>query len=499
MSSWKIFPLIVAILSSGILCKNESDKCIYIHEYMNLPLSDVNNCKHKSVCNKTFDVYYLRIKPYYNKEIIYLFEGILKSCCGCFNGTKIRSKHSTKNYERTSVELITQADFLFPIAASSSSETVYGRYFIPLYEMHGAYYITIKKSFTLMQLLTACLELWPLLIACILMAILSGFVAWILETWVNKEEFPRQFFSGWFEGIWWSFISMTTVGYGDKAPKSIGARLFAIAWILTGIIIFGILTSSLTSTILEASTDKVPTMVGSKVGSMRSRIYDENLIVQRGGYLHANEYENKSDVHAFYHLLQRLTSNEIHGFLLDKYTFWKMRKHANMLLNDKQKLARREKLFKLEIKGAPEESDNVKKLVTFFINDTIKTDVPYVGEKVFYGILVKHYEHYQFFKDAVLNNKMVFERVMSIHLFANNSRIERKYSSINIHFLFRHEYVMITVGIIVGVIISFGIIFEAIRYKRGRLDRRDVELGENRKEKCKPITPVIGMSLQRII
>ena len=44
----------------------------------------------------------------------------------------------------------------------------------------------------------------------------------------NKKEFPSNFVRGWWEGIWWSFISMTTVGYGYKSPKSIPARLFSM-------------------------------------------------------------------------------------------------------------------------------------------------------------------------------------------------------------------------------------------------------------------------------
>ena len=77
-------------------------------------------------------------------------------------------------------------------------------------------------------------ETWPLVCASLILALLSGFVAWILDTWINEEEFPRPFLVGVFEGFWWSFISMTTVGYGDKAPKSRITRIFSVMWILIG-------------------------------------------------------------------------------------------------------------------------------------------------------------------------------------------------------------------------------------------------------------------------
>ena len=70
----------------------------------------------------------------------------------------------------------------------------------------------------------SCLDLYPLIVISLLMAVISGFVAWLMETWNNVEEFPRPFLSDWFDGFWWAFVSMTKVGYGERIPKSIHAR-----------------------------------------------------------------------------------------------------------------------------------------------------------------------------------------------------------------------------------------------------------------------------------
>ena len=60
--------------------------------------------------------------------------------------------------------------------------------------------------------LASLAEMWPLLCIGLVLALIAGFFVWILDTWHNQDEFPRPFLIGVFEGFWWSFISMTTVG-----------------------------------------------------------------------------------------------------------------------------------------------------------------------------------------------------------------------------------------------------------------------------------------------
>ena len=54
---------------------------------------------------------------------------------------------------------------------------------------------------------------WPVLVLTLIMAALSGIIMWALDSYWNPEEFPHSFFRGTWEGFWWAFVSMTTVGW----------------------------------------------------------------------------------------------------------------------------------------------------------------------------------------------------------------------------------------------------------------------------------------------
>lgn len=50
-----------------------------------------------------------------------------------------------------------------------------------------------------------------------------------------------------FDGIWWSFVTATTVGYGDISPSTAAGRVIAAILMIVGIGLIGSLTSTITA------------------------------------------------------------------------------------------------------------------------------------------------------------------------------------------------------------------------------------------------------------
>ncbi|XP_029188923.2 uncharacterized protein LOC114956073 isoform X1 [Acropora millepora] len=109
---------------------------------------------------------------------------------------------------------------------------------------------------------------WPVLAASVLMFYNMGAIVWFLDAKENpkQDELSWSFVKGAYEGSWWAFVTMTTVGYGDQCVKSVRARLFALLWIIASLVslpfLTGAISSILTVSVLETKLT-VPKSDGS--------------------------------------------------------------------------------------------------------------------------------------------------------------------------------------------------------------------------------------------
>ncbi len=78
---------------------------------------------------------------------------------------------------------------------------------------------------------------------------LFGFLIWLFEHKHNTEQYGGHPIKGLGEGFWWSAVTMTTVGYGDKAPITFIGRTLAIIWMFSSVILISSFTAAITSSI----------------------------------------------------------------------------------------------------------------------------------------------------------------------------------------------------------------------------------------------------------
>jgi ABC-type amino acid transport substrate-binding protein len=80
-----------------------------------------------------------------------------------------------------------------------------------------------------------------------LMSLIVGIIVWTFERRRNSEMFGGRSVKGIGQGIWWAMVTMTTVGYGDKAPQTIGGRIAAIVWMIFSIVFIAAFTATITT------------------------------------------------------------------------------------------------------------------------------------------------------------------------------------------------------------------------------------------------------------
>lgn len=79
--------------------------------------------------------------------------------------------------------------------------------------------------------------------------LVAGFGVWLFERRANAEQFGGPPATGLGSAFWWSAVTMTTVGYGDKAPRTLGGRLIALVWMFTSVIIISGFTAQIASSL----------------------------------------------------------------------------------------------------------------------------------------------------------------------------------------------------------------------------------------------------------
>lgn len=101
------------------------------------------------------------------------------------------------------------------------------------------------------------------------MVLASGVAVYFFERRINREQFGGGAIRGILSGLWWSAVTLTTVGYGDKVPKSAAGRAIGMAWMFLGLFIIASFTAAVTSVL---TVSELQSHISGPEYLMRSRV-----------------------------------------------------------------------------------------------------------------------------------------------------------------------------------------------------------------------------------
>ena len=97
-----------------------------------------------------------------------------------------------------------------------------------------------------LQVLFGWAVISSILVLCSVLLVVGTFI-WLAEHRQNPEQFPPQPLPGIANGMWFALVTLTTVGYGDKAPITRLGRGITSAWMLMSLVAVSTLTAGLAS------------------------------------------------------------------------------------------------------------------------------------------------------------------------------------------------------------------------------------------------------------
>ncbi len=140
-----------------------------------------------------------------------------------------------------------------------------------------------------------------------------GTLIWLAERGENPAFSDKL--DGVIDGFWWSWVTMTTVGYGDKSPLSRNGKILATVWMLVAILIISgftaTISSELTTKRLQNNVTNINDLHKMKIGCISGR----NTAV----YLNYKHIKSK-EYHTFDEAFDALERGDINALVDDGAT-----------------------------------------------------------------------------------------------------------------------------------------------------------------------------------
>ncbi|WP_202214628.1 transporter substrate-binding domain-containing protein [Methylacidimicrobium sp. AP8] len=83
----------------------------------------------------------------------------------------------------------------------------------------------------------------------LLATLLAGILIWLVERKDNPDHFGGKTIHGIGSAFWWAVVTMTTIGYGDKVPRTPRGRAIAMVWMFVGVVLVSCFTAWVTAAV----------------------------------------------------------------------------------------------------------------------------------------------------------------------------------------------------------------------------------------------------------
>lgn len=96
-----------------------------------------------------------------------------------------------------------------------------------------------------------------------------GTLLWLAEREKNPDQFPVRPARGIANGMWLAIVTMSTVGYGDKSPVTLGGRIITGCWIIISILFATSMVAGIASTLTLSGMKTVVISTAEQLNNKR--------------------------------------------------------------------------------------------------------------------------------------------------------------------------------------------------------------------------------------